>query len=101
MDGIGLSEAIAQIRAELLTAQGEEASVRFPVESVMVELKVVATKEGTGKAGFKVPVVGAELGGSGAASLERASTITVVLGAPHDVSGHPVKVSGTGDKPKR
>ncbi len=102
-DGIGLEQAITQIRAELLAARvsGEGAAVRLPVESVTVELKVVATKEAGGKAGFKVPFVDLELGGSGSVSSERTSTVTVVFGAPVDQAGNPVKVAHGSDTPKR
>ncbi|MBO3089487.1 hypothetical protein J4038_14505 [Cellulomonas sp. zg-ZUI40] len=51
-----------------------------------VELKVVAAKEAGGKAGFKVPFVDVELGGSGSRSSELTSTITVVFGSPVDYS---------------
>lgn len=101
--GIGLAEAIEQIRVDLLAARvaGEDAAIRLPVESVTVELKVVASKEGGGKAGFKVPFVDLELGGSVTVSSERTSTVTVVFGSPVDRDGSPVKVAQSSDTPKR
>jgi hypothetical protein len=101
--GIGLEDAISHIRAELLAARvsGEGATVRLPVKSVTVELKVVASKEAGGKAGFKVPFVDLELGASGSVSSERTSTVTVVFGAPVDRDGNPVKVAQGSDTPKR
>ncbi len=102
-DGIGLADAISQIRAELSAARvaDEGAAVRLPVESVTVQLKVVAAREAGGKAGFKVPFVDLELGGSGSVSSERTSTVTVVFGAPVDRDGNPVKVAHGSDIPKR
>lgn len=100
--GIGLAEAIGQLRADLLTARaaGEGSEVRLPVESVVVELTVVASREAGGKAGFKVPFVEVELGGSGTVSSERTSTVTVTFGAPVDRDGQPIKVAQTGNTPK-
>jgi hypothetical protein len=100
--GIGLSEAIAQIRADLLAvrAAGEDADIRFPVQSVTVELKVIACKEAGGRAGFKVPFADFELGGSGSWSSERTSVVTIVLGAPVDGAGQPIKVTQSSDSPK-
>ncbi len=101
--GIGLAEAIGQIRADLLAARvaGEDAAIRLPVESVTVELTVVASKEAGGKGGFKVPFVDLELGASGSVSSERTSTVTVVFGAPVDRDGNPIKVAQGSDTPKR
>lgn len=101
--GMGLAVALEQIRADLLAARtsGEQSDVRLPVESVVVELKVVASREANGKAGFKVPFVDIELGGSGSISSERTSTVTVTFGAPVDPEGQPIKVAQTGDTPKR
>jgi hypothetical protein len=100
--GIGLDVAIEQIRADLLRARsaGEGADVRLPVQSVTVQLQVVASKEAGGKAGFKVPFVQLEAGGSGSVSSQRTSTVTVVFGEPVDRHGNPVKVSEGSDQPK-
>ena len=103
VDGVGLAEAIERIRTGLLEARskGEDADIRFPVESVTVELKVVASKEAGGKARFKVPFVEVELGGSGTLSSERIHTVTVTFGAPVDRDGRPVKVAHGSDELKR
>ena len=95
--GVGLAEAIESVRADLLSARasGEDADVRFPVQSVTVVLQVVATTEVGGKAGFKVPVVNVELGASGSRVWENTSTVTVVLGPPVDRAGIVVKVAST------
>ena len=97
-DGIGLAAAIEMIRGELLAARasGEQAAIRLPVESVKVELAVVAATDVEGRAGFKVPVVNLELGGSASRLRERTSTVTVVFGPPVDGDGNPVQVTETG-----
>jgi hypothetical protein len=63
LPGVGLAEAIESLRDALLTARrgAAGAEIQLPVESITVELKVVATKTMGGKAGFRVPVVGVEL----------------------------------------
>jgi hypothetical protein len=63
------------------------------VTSVTVELQVIAVVEAGGKAGFKVPVVNFELGGNASRRWENTSKVTLVLGAPVDRSGQPVKVA--------
>ncbi len=99
--GMGLAEAICQIKADLAEAQttptGKE--MRLPVKSVTVELKVVATTSADTRAGFKVPFVDLELGGSAALSAEHTHTITVVFDTPIDEYGDPVKVGKFDDEP--
>ena len=95
VEGLGLADAIALLRDELLRARaaGAESAIQLPVESMTVELKVTATRSVDGKAGFKVPFVNLELGGG--ANRERGSdqTVTVVFGGPVDREGKPVKVT--------
>jgi hypothetical protein len=99
VDGIGLSEAIHLIREDLLVArrEGEDQDIRFPVESVTVELRVVASKEAGATAGFKVPFVHLEVGGSMGRSAESSSIVTVVFGAPVDRRGEHIKVAEASD----
>jgi hypothetical protein len=101
-DGIGLAVAIADLRSELLTARaaGARADIQLPVESMTVVLQVVATRTTEGKAGFKVPFVNAELGGSTGWQRETVQTVTVVFGAPVDKAGNPVKVARASDERK-
>jgi hypothetical protein len=98
-DGIGLGDALEVLRRELAEARrrADDADLRFPIQSLTVELKVVATRSESGKAGFKVPVVGAELGGSLGLGHESVQTVTVVLGPPVDDGGGPVKVRRADD----
>jgi hypothetical protein len=94
---IGLDDALEALRGELESARKKAAGrdLQFPIESLTVELKVAVTTHGEGKAGFRVPVVGAELGGAGGYNRELLQTITPVLGSPVDRLGRQVKVAET------
>jgi Trypsin-co-occurring domain 2 len=72
-DGLGLADAIALLRDDLLKAQaaGAGSEIQLPVESMTIQLKVAATRSKNGKAGFRVPIVDLELGGG--AGQERGS----------------------------
>jgi len=98
-DGLGLADAIALLRNELLKARatGAGADIQLPVESMTVDLTVTATRSVDGKAGFTVPVVGLQLGGSGARERGSEQKVTVVFGGPVDRDGNPVKVASASD----
>jgi hypothetical protein len=100
--GIGLADAIAMLRAELLSAQeaGADSPVRFPIASMVVELKVVATRSVDGKAGFCVPFVNVEFGGAAGWQREAMQSVTVTFGAPVDIDGNPVEVARSSDQLK-
>ncbi len=89
-----MADAIGLLRGELLKARraGAGEDVQFPVNSMTVELKVAATKSMDGKAGFMVPIVSLESGGSAGWQRETMQTVTVVFGPPIDRDGNPVKV---------
>ena len=93
MAEIGLSEAIAAVRAELAAAveQGGDAEFQFPVNGVQLEFHVAVTTTSEGRAGVKFYVV--ELGGAGSYAREEVQTVTVTLGAPVDRAGEVVKVT--------
>jgi hypothetical protein len=95
VDGLGLAEAIKALRDDLLKARaaGAESEIQLPVESMTVELMVTATRTREGKAGFKVPFVPVEAGGSGSRERGTGQTVTVVFGGPVDREGRPVKVA--------
>ncbi len=99
---VGLAEAIGVLRDELLRARaaGASSDIQLPVESMTVQLKVMATRSVDGKAGFKVPIVELELGGGGGRQRGSEQVVTVVFGAPVDRSGKPVKVASTAGAPK-
>jgi hypothetical protein len=101
-DGIGLADALEVLRAELAAAQAKAAGtdVQFPIQTLTVELKVGVTRSAEGRAGFKVPFVGAELGGSAGYDRETLQTVTVVFGSPVDREGRPVKVAKATDEEK-
>lgn len=101
-DGIGLAEALEALRAELAAArsQAARADVQFPVESLTVQLQVGVTRSAEGTAGFRVPLVGAQLGASTGLDRETLQSVTVVLGAPVDRAGNPVKVASASDELK-
>jgi Trypsin-co-occurring domain 2 len=93
--GLGLSDAIGLLRDELLRARdaGAGSDIRLPVESMTVQLQVVATRTHDGKAGFSVPIVNLEVGGSVGWQREATQTVTVVFGGPVDPAGNQVKVA--------
>jgi hypothetical protein len=100
--GIGLADAIGLLRDELEEARraGAGQDVQFPVNSLTVELKVAATRSADGKAGFSVPIVNLELGGSAGWQREAMQTVTVVFGPPVDRGGNPVRVAAASDEVK-
>ena len=102
VEGLGLAEAIGLLRDELLRARaaGAGAEIQLPVESMTVQLTVTATRTREGRAGFRVPIVDLELGGSGSRLRGSEQLVTVVFGGPVDSAGRPVKVASTGDRLK-
>lgn len=100
--GVGLSEAIQGLRAELVTAMtaGAGQPIQFPIARMTVELQIVATKGVDGKAGFKVPIIEVELGGGANWQRENTQTVTIEFGSPVDREGRPVKVTSVTDQIK-
>lgn len=100
--GIGLAEAIDLLRGEILQAHldASKSPVTLPVESMTIELKAVATLSTDGKAGFSIPFVNVEVGGSVGRERESTQTVTVTFGAPVDQAGHPVSVAGKSNELK-
>jgi hypothetical protein len=93
--GLGLSDAIELLRDELLRARaaGAGSDIQLPVESMTVQLQVVATRTRGGKAGFSVPIVNLEVGGSVGWQRDATQTVTVVFSGPVDPAGNEVKVA--------
>jgi Trypsin-co-occurring domain 2 len=102
VEGLGLADAIALLRDELLRARaaGARSEIQLPVESMTVQLTVTATKSVDGKAGFKVPFVELELGGGVGRQRGSEQLVTVVFGGPVDREGRPVKVAEATDELK-
>jgi hypothetical protein len=60
-----------------------------------VELQVMATVDREGRAGFKVPLVELELGGSTGRQNASTQKVTIVFKEPVDRLGRPVPVAST------
>lgn len=101
LESMGLADAIATIKSELTLAQETATSgtMRMSVQSVTVELKVVATKTGEASVGFRVPVIGLELGAGSSLSQERTHTVTVVFDSLRGPNGEPMQVKAMDDEP--
>jgi Trypsin-co-occurring domain 2 len=97
--GLGLADAIALLRDELLRARaaGGNSDIQLPVNSMTVELTVTATRSRDGRAGFTVPFVGVELGGGAGREQGSGHTVTVVFGGPVDRTGNAVRVASAAD----
>jgi hypothetical protein len=95
---VGLATAVEALRDDLLRARASAAGhdIQLPIESMTVELQVVATRGADGKAGFKVPLVELGVSGGGSWSRESTQTVTVHFGAPVNKDGAPVKVARRG-----
>jgi hypothetical protein len=94
--GLELADAINDLRAQLIEAQAAagNSDIEFSVGSVTIELQLVATAEGGGKAGFKVPVIDFEFGVEGGYSQERTHKLVIELNAPVDKrTKQPLKVA--------
>ena len=79
-EGIGLDETLEALRAELASAQAKAAGqdLQFPIQILTIELKVGVTRSKDGKAGFNVPLINAQLGGSVGVDRQELQTVTLV-----------------------
>ena len=95
LDGLGLAEAIVLLRNDLLRARtdGANSDIQLPVESMTVQLAITATKSLDGKAAFRIPFAGVEIGGGSARERASNQVVTLVFGAPVDRDGRPVKIA--------
>ncbi len=89
---IPLSEMIESLRSELLeaVAAGETSPLKFEIEDVELELKVVVRREAEGRAGIKFWVVDA--GGKGKIGDESVQTFRLKL-KPRPASGQVLEVA--------
>lgn len=95
-----LAETLAALRTDLSTAvQAASGShLQFPVQTVQVELTVVAKRTGDARAGVRFWVVDA--GSSASMGREKTHRIVVNLGPPTDENGVPISVHRTtADRP--
>lgn len=99
-EGIGLAEAIETLRDALLQARasGGHKAIQLPIESMTIQLEVAATVDKEGKAGFSVPVVNLEFGGSAGVQNQSTQTVTIVFKEPVDRAGNPVPVASATDE---
>jgi hypothetical protein len=97
--GITLAAAIESLRDALLEARasGAKSTIQLPIESMAIELQVAATIDKDGKAGFRVPIVDLELGGSVGRTSQSTQTVRIVFKEPVDRSGNPVPVASVTD----
>lgn len=102
VEGLGLADAIALVRDELLRARaaGAGSDIQLPIQSMTVQLTVTASRSVDGKAGFKVPFVELELGGGAGRQRGSEQLVTVVFEGPVDREGKPVKVAEATDELK-
>jgi hypothetical protein len=77
VEGLELAEVVQRLREEVEHAveRGRDKKLKFDLEEVQLELQVAVTREGSGKTGFKLWVVDAEVG----AKLAQTQTQKVVL----------------------
>ena len=100
MEGIGLAETVAALRAELAAAvaAGVDEEIQFPVGPVQLEFHVGVTRSAEGKGGLRFWVL--ELGGGSSRATETIQKLTVSLGPPVDTAGEPIRVHrGSDQKP--
>lgn len=93
--GFNLADAIQQLRDQLTIARERAlgAEVQFPIQSVTVELSLVATKQGEAKAGFMVPVINLELSAGGSYGNEATHKVVIEFGEPVDAQNTPIRVN--------
>jgi hypothetical protein len=98
---LGLADAIEDLREqlELARARADSADMKFPIHSVTIELRIVAAREGSAKAGFKVPVIDLEVGASGKISHEATHRLVIEFGGPVSASGQPIRVDRVSSVP--
>jgi hypothetical protein len=98
--GVGLDEAIEALREQLASAHAKAAGadLQFPVESVTVQLRIAVTRSSGGKAGFRVPIVDLELGGSRSRQSDSEQTVTLLLAGPVNLDGVPQRVARASDE---
>ncbi len=81
MDTIPLSDMLAELRTQLRTAQKEaqeSGDIWFLLEDIDLELQVVVSRDGNGKAELKIP--GFTAGGGGGVSKETIQKVRLKLG---------------------
>lgn len=88
---IPLAEMIQELRKELVRAQTRDEKIRFELEKVELELKVVVSNTSKGNAGVEFWVLSA--GGDYEKKGETSHTIKLTLNAKDNQSGNKVVLS--------
>ena len=93
MEKIGLVQTIDALRSELARAieQAKDQDIQFELRSIQLEFQVGVTWEAGTKAGLKFWVL--ELGADGNFTKESVQKVTLVLDAPLDGEGNPIKIT--------
>lgn len=95
--GVGLAEAIRELRAELLTAQAESAGegVLFELGPVEMEFAVTLSRGGDANAGVRIGVV--TLGASGKLSKDSVHRVKFVLTPKDAQTGDALEIAAQMD----
>jgi hypothetical protein len=95
--GVGLADAIGQVRAELEQAikDGEESPVAFRAGPVEMEFEVAFTRTGGVSGGFQLSVL--SFGAKGEKSTAATHRVKVAL-TPADREGHDILIGDTGPR---
>jgi hypothetical protein len=98
--GVGLADAIGQVRAELEQAikDGEESPVAFRAGPVEMEFEVAFTRSGGVSGGFQLSVL--SFGAKGEKSTAATHRVKVAL-TPADREGRDILIGDTGPRDTR
>ena len=78
-----LADVIAQVKKELAAAQNTPGpNIGLPLQSVKIDMVITQTTDVNGKIQIGVPILSADLGGTGERKVEDSSTISVELQPP-------------------
>lgn len=78
-----LSDVIAQVKKELAAAQNTPGQINgLVLQSVQLVIALTQTTDVNGKVAIGVPIVSADVGGTGERKAENTSTLTVELAPP-------------------
>ena len=100
LNKIELAEMLAELRAQLLSAQGEGAGqdLKFEVSDVELEVQLETTKKADGKGGVKFWVYNAEAGVSGSEGMTHRLKLKLKPTGPTGEA--PVRIGAGGPRPK-
>jgi len=93
--GLDVADVITKVKYAIFAAQQQvgDKGLPFSLGSVNLELKVVETRDATGRPVFKVPVLDWELGGEVKIAKEQTQTLTISLAPPKETAS----IKGVGE----